>query len=226
MRWRTRQPVIRSLQQIGERSRLPVTALVGIALAFYHGLWLPGLILIKRDAYGFWLPLKQYLIERLAAGELPQWFPYEALGRPFIGTAASGLFHPFTVLYFLLPAPDAYRASTLLSCLLAAVGAFMLGRTLNLSRAGAFVAGVAFSLSGYVVSFTEHLIYLYSICVLPLFCAGLERALTSSRAWVAALSVSPMIRTSSWAIVPEGVRPAIREPTTDVAETHLPTMAA
>ena len=186
MRWRTRQPIISSLQQIGERSWLPVTALVGIALAFYHGLWLPGLILIKRDAYGFWLPLKQYLIERLAAGELPQWFPYEALGRPFIGTAATGLFHPFTVLYFLLPAPDAYRASTLLSCLLAAVGAFMLGRTLNLSRAGAFVAGVAFSLSGYVVSFTEHLIYLYSICVLPLFCAGLERALTSSRAWVAA----------------------------------------
>ena len=39
-----------------------VVALVCITLAFYHGLWLPGLILIKRDAYGFWLPLKQYLI--------------------------------------------------------------------------------------------------------------------------------------------------------------------
>jgi len=149
------------------RTVLAVLVLLGLTLAFYYGLWLPGLVLIKRDAYGFWLPLKQHMIERLAAGELPQWFPYEALGRPFIGTAATGIFHPFTALYFLLPAPDAYRVSTLLSCLLAAVGAFTLGRTLNFSREGALVAGVAFALSGYVVSFTEHLIYLYSICILP-----------------------------------------------------------
>src|SRR6266849_11115871 len=105
-----------------------VVLLCGITLAFYHGLWLPGLVLIGRDAFQFHLPIKHYLIERLLAGELPQWFPYEALGRPFIGTSATGIFHPFTVLYFLLPAPDAYRASTLLSCLLAAVGAFTLGR--------------------------------------------------------------------------------------------------
>ena len=146
------------------RTVLAVLVLLGLTLAFYNGLWLPGLVLIKRDAYGFWLPLKQHMIERLATGELPQWFPYEALGRPFIGTAATGIFHPFTLLYFLLPAPDAYRASTLLSCLLAAVGAFTLGRTVNFSRAGALGAGVAFALSGYVVSFTEHFIYLYSIC--------------------------------------------------------------
>ncbi len=168
------------------RTILAVIVLLGLTLAFYYGLWLPGLVLIKRDAYGLWLPLKQHMTERLTAGELPQWFPYEALGRPFIGTAATGIFHPFTVLYFLLPAPDAYRASTLLSCLLAAVGAFTLGRTLNFSRAGAVVAGAAFALSGYVVSFTEHLIYLYSICVLPLFCAALEKALVGIRAWTVA----------------------------------------
>src|SRR5438093_8645864 len=165
------------------RTFLAVIVLLGLTLTFYYGLWLPGLVLIKRDVYGFWLPLKQHMIERLAVGELPQWFPYEALGRPFIGTAATGIFHPFTALYFLLPAPDAYRASTLLSCVLAAVGAFTLGRTLNCSRAGALVAGLAFALSGYVVSFTEHLIYLYSICVLPFFCAALEKALTGSRSW-------------------------------------------
>src|SRR5207247_4365079 len=156
---------------------LAVTVLLGLTLAFYHGLWLPGLVLVKRDAFRFWLPLKQHMIERLSTGELPQWFPYEALGRPFIGTAATGVFHPFTALYFLLPAPDAYRASTLLSCLLAAVGAFTLGRTLNFSRAGAVVAGAAFALSGSVVSSTEHLIYLYSISVLPLFCAALVKPL-------------------------------------------------
>ena len=163
-----------------------VAVLVGITLAFYHGLWLPALVLIKRDASWFYLPIKQSLIERLSAGELPQWFPYEALGRSFIGATATGVFHPFTGLYFLLSVPDAYRASTLLSCLLAALGAFALGRTLNFSRAGALAAGIAFAFSGYVVSFTENLLYLYSICVLPLFCAALEQALARDRAWVVA----------------------------------------
>jgi hypothetical protein len=166
-------------------SLLAVAALVSITLAFYHGLWLPGLVLLKRDAFRFYLPIKQYLIERLSAGELPQWFPYDGLGRPGIGTTVTGVFHPFTMLYTLFPVPDAYRASTLLSCLLAAFGAFMLGRMLALSRTGALVAGLAFALSGYVVSLTDNLLFLYSICLLPLFCAALEKALRDSRAWTA-----------------------------------------
>ncbi len=165
---------------------LAIGALCAIILAFYHRLWLPDLVLIKRDAYRFFLPLKQYLVERLSAGELPQWFPYEALGRSFIGVTHTGIFHPFTALYLFLPVPDAYRASTFLACLLAAVGAFVLGRMLNFSRMGALAAGVAFALSGYVVSLTDSLLYLYSICMLPLFCAALEKALVQDRIWVVA----------------------------------------
>ena len=163
-----------------------MAVLVGITLAFYHRLWWPDLVLIKRDAFWFHLPIKQYLIDRLAAGELPQWFPYEALGRSFIGATVTGVFHPFTLLYFIFPVTDAYRASTLLSCLLAALGAFALGRTLGLSRAGSLVAGIAFTLSGYVVSLTDNIQYLYSICVLPFFCATIEKALTDVRAWTVA----------------------------------------
>jgi hypothetical protein len=165
---------------------LPIAVLCGVTFAFYHRLWLPGLVLIKRDASWLYLPLKQYMLERLTAGELPQWFPYEALGRPFIGVAATGVFHPFTALYFVFSVPDAYRASTLFSCLLAALGAFVLGCMLNFSRTGALLAGIAFTFSGYVVSFTESLVYLYAICMLPFFCAALEKALVSGAAWTVA----------------------------------------
>jgi len=166
-----------------------VAALCGITLVFYHSLWWPGLVLIKRDAFRFFLPLKHYLIERLATGELPQWFPYEALGRPYIGVTHTGVFHPFTALYIFFSAPDAYRLSTLLACLLAALGAFALGRTLHISRTGALLAGLAFALSGYVVSLTDNLTYLYSICLLPLFCAGLEKVLVGTRPWAVAPAV-------------------------------------
>ena len=167
-----------------------VTAvLCGIVLAFYHSLWWPGLVLIHRDALRFYLPIKQHLIERLSAGELPQWFPYDALGRPFIGITHSGVFHPFTVLYFFLSVHDAYRLSALISCLLAALGAFILGRRLSISTAGALLAGVAFALSGYVASLTFNIVYLYSIAVLPFFCAALETALARGGAWVIAPAI-------------------------------------
>ena len=183
MRWRTRQPITSPLQNIGERSWLPAAVLIGLTLVFYHGLWLPDLVLIKRDAFRFYLPLKQYLIERLSAGELPQWFPYEALGRSFIGVAHTGAFHPFTALSFVFSISDAYRASTLISCLLAALGTYALGRALNFSPLGACLAGLSFVLSGYVVSLTDSLLYLYSICLLPLFCLALDNALTKNLAW-------------------------------------------
>lgn len=168
---------------------LALTGLAGAVLTFYFRLWLPDLVLTRRDAFRLFLPLKHYMAERLAEGELPQWFPYEAMGRPFIGIPVTGVFHPFTALYFLLSTHEAYRLSTLLSCLLAALGAFALGRHLTVSRMGSVAAGLAFACSGYVVSLTENLAYLYSICLLPLFCLALDRALERTMAWVGAAAL-------------------------------------
>ncbi len=168
------------------RTALCGAILLGLLLLFYYRLWWPGLILIKRDAFRFFAPIKQYIAERLLAGELPQWFPYESLGRSLIGSTVTGVFHPFTALYLALPAHDALRVSTLLTCLMGGLGAFVLGRTMRLSRAGAMIAGLAFACSGYIVSTTEAIEYLYGICVLPLFCAALGKACEASSAWIAA----------------------------------------
>jgi len=171
------------------RTALSIAILCAITLAFYHRLWLPDQILVKGDAVRLFLPMKQYMIERLSHVTLPHWFPFEAMGRPFIGVTETGVFHPFTALYFLFSVADAYRASTLLSCLLAALGAFALGRQLGFSHTGSLVAGLAFVLSGYVVSLTDNFLYLYSICTLPLFCAGLEKMLRDARWWAIAPAI-------------------------------------
>src|SRR6185436_1767518 len=88
------------------RTALCVTILLGLLLLFYYRLWWPGLILIRRDAIGLFAPVKQYMAERLLQGELPQWFPYEGLGRSFIATPVTGVFHFFSLLYLLLPAHE------------------------------------------------------------------------------------------------------------------------
>jgi len=168
------------------RTALCASVLLGLLLLFYYRLWWPGLILIKRDAFRFYAPIKRYVAERLLAGELPQWFPYESLGRSVIGSAVSGVFHPFTALYLFFPSHDALRLTTLLTCLMGGLGAFALGRVLRFSRAGALVAGLAFACSGYVASMTEAITYLYGICAMPLFCAALMRALDDHPGWVVA----------------------------------------
>ena len=118
---------------------LTLAAVLGLVLLVYAQLWLPGLVLIKRDAFQLFLPLKQYIIDRLSQGELPQWFPYEGLGRPLISLTVMGVFHPFTALYWLFPVQDAYRLATLLCCLMGAAGTFLLVRALGISRSGAAV---------------------------------------------------------------------------------------
>lgn len=167
---------------------LALTVLCGVLLLFYAQLWLPDYVLVKRDAFRFFPPLKHYMADRLLHGELPQWFPYEGLGRPFLGVPVTGVFHFFSLLYLIFPAHEAYRLSVLLSCLGGAVGAFALSRVLGCSRSGALIAGLAFGGSGYVASLTENVVYLYSLCVLPWFCAALERALTERAAWIAAVA--------------------------------------
>ncbi|MEE8292135.1 MAG: hypothetical protein V3R80_11680, partial [Candidatus Tectomicrobia bacterium] len=44
-----------------------VAGLCALVLLFYARLWLPDLVLIKRDAFRLFLPLKQYMVERLSA---------------------------------------------------------------------------------------------------------------------------------------------------------------
>lgn len=168
---------------------LCAAVLLGLLLLFYSRLWWPGLILIKRDAFRFFAPIKRYVAERLLSGELPQWYPYESLGRSLIGSPVAGVFHPFTVFYFFLPPHDALRLTTLLTCLIGGLGAFVLGRALRFSRAGALISGLAFACSGYVASTTEAITYLYGICALPLFCAALMRALEDHSGWVIAPAV-------------------------------------
>jgi membrane protein YfhO len=164
---------------------LSLAAVLGLVLLLYAELWLPGLVLIKRDAFQFFLPLKQYIIDRLSHGELPQWFPYEGLGRPLISLTVMGVFHPFTLLYWLLPVQDAYRLATLLCCLIGAAGTFLLARSLGISRTGAAIGAIGFSCSGYVASLTENVLYLYSICSVPLFLYVLDTACGTGRlAWL------------------------------------------
>ena len=139
------------------------------------GLWLharelAGGHLIFRDVQTCYVPAKHYIASLLRGGELPQWWPWDAGGMPLLAQPQFSLFHPTTLFYLLLPFWTAFALQNLTGTLLALFGAYALARQLTVSRAGAFVAGVLYGASGYLVCLTEHQFMKLSAGTLPWYC--------------------------------------------------------
>lgn len=159
-------------------------AALGVFLAPLLGRQVP----YYRDLLRTYYPVRQYLAERLSSGELPQWYPYENLGEPYLGQVVTGTFHVLSALYLVLPLQPALKIELALSYAAALLGAFLLARSLGVSRTGALVCGFAFGFCGYSLSMSNNLPYLRGIATLPWVPWALGRALQEERArwrWVA-----------------------------------------
>jgi hypothetical protein len=131
-------------------------------------------------------------------GILPIWDPYRFSGSTFIGEMQTGLFYPLKLLVYLAPldgnglvSERVYNEFYVLTHLLAAIFMFFLARHLRLSHFASFVAGLAFSLGGYLAN-TGHPHTLDSGIWLPLivlfFLRSLNQHLTGRALFFAALS--------------------------------------
>jgi hypothetical protein len=151
--------------------RAPLLLACTLALFF-----LPALIgseqFMYRDVGRFHYPTKHYIAEELSQGHFPQWNPYNGLGVPILAGAIDAVEHPFTLLLAALPFELAFKLWGLLSYLLAALGAYAWARQLGRSETGAILAGLAFALSGYMVSTSDNLTYLTTYAAIPLLFAA------------------------------------------------------
>lgn len=126
--------------------------------------------------YHFW-------IGSLRQGLWPLWDPYMFGGRSFAGEMQTAAFYPLNLLLALAPfnrngmlSPRLYHEFFVLAHFLGACFMFALVRELRLSRFSALVAGICFSLGGFVVRMTwPHM--LESSIWLPLIFLFLLRAL-------------------------------------------------
>src|SRR5215469_9232630 len=133
------------------------TSCLAVLVYCFPRLLFLGEVVYCRDAGRMHFPIKMFLGERLRAGELPLWYPYDGLGVPFIANAVTAVFHPFTVLSLVL-SPAKVMTVSLLSCIVIALaGAYWLARRLGAGTAGASCAGIAFATSGTLVSSLDNL---------------------------------------------------------------------
>jgi hypothetical protein len=175
------------------RTRFAACALLILAgwAIFFWPLLAEGRVPVFRDILDTTVPLGQYIGQRLREGKLPQWFPYEALGEPFIGQLNESTFHPASWLYAVLPVAAALRWQLLLGYLVAAFGQLLLGRRLGFSLAASALAAVAFAFSGYAISMSNLAPYLWGMASLPWLGLFVTEVLTRDRPgpWIAALAL-------------------------------------
>ena len=150
------------------RELLGMAALAAVVLSLFY---LPVLAtpyqLGARDNGRMHAPVKRFVASELAQGRLPEWNPYAGLGTPLVAAAVDGVQHPLNALLLALPVEAAIACWVLVASVLAATGVFTWARQLGATRGGAVVGGLAFALSGPLVSATDNLTFLTAYAALP-----------------------------------------------------------
>jgi len=154
----------RDLLGLGWASAAAVSVLVpallhGVYLGSYqilatpnHGLTtrpgVPATVEQTSDLIGQMIPWTRLAWEQVHHGHLPLWNPYNGLGTPLAFNWQSAPFSLSSVLTYLVPLRLAFTAAIAVNLLVAASGAYVLGRVLRMGAIGAAMVGTVFVLSG------------------------------------------------------------------------------
>ncbi len=92
---------------------------------------------------------------RRALPGVPLWNPHVMGGRPFLANAQSAVFSPFSLPAYVLPFWHSLAVIQMLKVFVAALGAFMFGRSLGMRFAGALAAGAIFGFSQAMVDWAS-----------------------------------------------------------------------
>ncbi len=95
-------------------------------------------------------PFLQYTRSQLP--HLPLWDPYIMGGMPYLGDMQSAIFSPFSLPAYVLPFWWSLGVIALLKVVVAATGAYLLGRALKMGLAGAFVTGLVFGFGLFMIA--------------------------------------------------------------------------
>ncbi len=122
----------------------------------------------ERDLAPFFIPPKLLWISLIKSGQLPLWNPYNYSGIPLFATLQPGILYPPHLLYLFLPFPVAWNWLIILHFALAGTTLYALLRYMKVSRPGAYLGGVIFMLSGYLLSVHNLQPHLFAVAWFPL----------------------------------------------------------
>ncbi|MFN3995950.1 MAG: hypothetical protein ACK4GR_05420, partial [bacterium] len=129
-------------------------------------------IIGSADTYNQYLPLRVFYSQALKSGEIPLWYPYQALGLPFLGIIQAGGLYPFNLIIYKFFDPYwGYNFSIYFHLVLAQFGGFLFSfyiyRKIGFGRLLAIFSGFIFGLSGFIISHLDFVPLQNSIAYIP-----------------------------------------------------------
>ncbi|MEA3307985.1 MAG: flippase [Chloroflexota bacterium] len=111
---------------------------------------------------------QRFIVKSVRAGQLPLWDPFLFTGHPFLANGQHSALYPLRLVFHLFPLPRAYGIFIVLQLGLAGISSYLLGRTMHATRLGAFLAGITFQFSGFLVVSVVHPMIVAAAAWLPL----------------------------------------------------------
>lgn len=98
---------------------------------------------------------KELVISQFKQGQLPLWNPYNFSGYPLLANFQSAAFYPINLIMFVLPFEYGWTALIISQPILGFIFMFLYLRNLKVSKIGSMIGSIAFSFSGFFVSWLE-----------------------------------------------------------------------
>jgi len=125
------------------------------------------------------VPWHQFALEVLKTGHLPLWNPLLGMGAPLLANYQSALLYPPNFLLFLFGPEYGHGVLVTLHLIWAGIGMALLVRRLGLGRLAQVIAGLSYSLSGYLVARTWFISINHAAAWLPWIIYATDRLFES-----------------------------------------------
>jgi len=167
-----------------ERRWLRPLFLAALFFCVFHKFWAHGAY--YRDSFFFMASNKYHIAEALGHWTIYWWGPWQLMGVPFAADPQTGSFYPLNLLFAFLPFGLAHKLFILLHYPLAAFTMDLFLRGKGLKRRPALLGGLAFALSGYMISQFGPVRMVLGAAWAPLVFYCMDRSLRERLIWAAA----------------------------------------
>lgn len=141
-----------------------IFVILGVIYPFSLFMYIP-----KWDSINGYLPYRYFIGDYLWKGKLPLWNPFQRFGYPGYADLQSGCWYP--IVWFLLLFGKYTITSLiieiLITFLIAGIGMYKLSNHIHECKKTAFVLGISYALSGFMVGSTQLLVFLIGVAWLP-----------------------------------------------------------